>query len=482
MPEMMGKTPYCNSFNSLFKINGRTVDVNPYNKYVQSIYNSVILIRMTSLANNTYELNAGLMNITVATASNLCSLLTLWIIYKCQRWNAYVQIILSMTVSQLLYDTSFYFLLNGSDTSFYIQEFLSSFAGAATTLWTNVMSGVVLYLVTTRKSMDIESMYVYFFSGIVVVSLLLATMTCVYLTDSIQRDYAYGFYMVFRGLSICFNIISYLFISRNLNEIGSSSRYASTRAPLQTLAARMKYYPIVQILSRAWPTYYEVTYGFSKLHNKVYATNNALEIASLYLFAIFLPIAGIGYFIVFLAMQPLAWYNLKFMFGCAKPTKNNSQRRGVSYTYTALGQSDLSAHQFALLEEEISNIESVDHSLPATEQYSLADSGPNNFESRSTISTHHLVSTGTRQQLQSYDDMDERELFRQLRTIDSASTRTASSDVSSNGNAIHSRFLHVDTGGSTATTNSHVNNSAYDSSMKGSVGGSRGKSVASSRT
>jgi hypothetical protein len=424
---------------------------------------------MTELANSVYELNAGLICTTVASASNICSLLTLYLIWKSKRWNAYVQIILSMTVSQLLYDISFYFLLNGSDLAFYFQEFLSSYAGAATALWTNVVSGVVMYLVVTRKSMDIEKQYCYFFSFISTISLLLAVTGCVYLNSDVRkRDICYDAYIAFRGVSILFNIVSYFVISRNLNEIGISSRYSSIRAPLQLLSSRIKYYPIVQILSRAWPTYYEIAYGFSKLHNKVYAVNNMQEIVSLYLFAFFLPIAGIGYFIVFLSMQPLAWHNFKVLLGLAKPLKQ-SQRRGLSYT--VLGQTDLSDHQFALLEDEIANGESLDHQSNNTPGYSTADdrsAHAEQFEARSTMSNHHLITTASRQHYRSsYDDMDERELFRQLRALTSSDDST-----SSTGQIVQTKFMNVDT-----TSGNPSVGSTHDSSLKGS----RGKSTTSSQ-
>jgi len=74
-------------------------------------------------------------------------------------------------------------------------------------------------------------------------------------------------------------------------------------AAIQLLASRLKYYPLIQLLSRSAYTWYELQFGFT--FNP--ATETANQYAAQCLVALITPSGAVGYFIVFLCMQPYAW-------------------------------------------------------------------------------------------------------------------------------------------------------------------------------
>jgi hypothetical protein len=86
-----------------------------------------------------------------------------------------------------------------------------------------------------------------------------------------------------------------------------------TKDLLVILAARLKYYPLVQIITLVGTAWWEFEYGF---HLSSLDGNTQFSVSksfSFYLFCICAPSASIGYFIVFLLVHPLAWKRFQRM-------------------------------------------------------------------------------------------------------------------------------------------------------------------------
>jgi hypothetical protein len=156
---------------------------------------------------------------------------------------------------------------------------------------------------------------------IFVPSLIVAALVVAYYGQYPMFEIANQVYYWVRIGSILFNIIIHCLISYKLNAMGfqhtdrkSGSGSFSTHRddPVRVLASRIKYYPIVQIVSRAGAAWYELAYGFDT--DSYSADLSLTQTISLYFYGICVPTAGIGYFLVFLIVQPAAYEHLMKAF------------------------------------------------------------------------------------------------------------------------------------------------------------------------
>lgn len=199
----------------------------------------------------------------LATASLVATLITLYLIYDMNRWNGYMLLIFNLTLFQALYDVSFYFLMAFRNYAcFQIFTFLATFSGLAVSLWTNIISFVLFYIVMRMRSFHIKSYIKYFFAAIVLISGIMASLCVIFSANhnDIKLYRLQHNYYFFRILSIIVNISIHIAIQAKLYHLGLSSlnnikaggRYVNIKAindPLKILAARLKYYPIVQIVT-----------------------------------------------------------------------------------------------------------------------------------------------------------------------------------------------------------------------------------------
>ena len=89
-----------------------------------------------------------------ATISLLASLLTLYLIKRLKKWNGYIQLVVSLTVCQIIYDISFFFLPLSTMWGEYIYVFLNTFGGLASSLWSNVIILVTARIVILLRTVD----------------------------------------------------------------------------------------------------------------------------------------------------------------------------------------------------------------------------------------------------------------------------------------------------------------------------------------
>ncbi len=259
------------------------------------------------------EFIAGMLLLALALFSIICTITTLWLIYDMKRRNGYLLLIWNLTISQFMYDLPFFML------PFYknrvcedVMNFMFIFAGMAVALWTNVISLVLYYIVEYLQSFDIYGYYPIFAGCIFIPSCVLASLAIVYYGKYNHFELIY--YWI-RIASILFNLIIHAMISYKLQVMAqpvssSTVAIAPKDDPVRVLASRIKYYPIVQIVSRAGAAWYEFAYGFtSDSYSK--RDMSPTQTISLYFYGICVPTAGIGYFIVFLIVQPAAYQHLK---------------------------------------------------------------------------------------------------------------------------------------------------------------------------
>ena len=79
---------------------------------------------------------------------------------------------------------------------------------------------------------------------------------------------------------------------------------ASLYKPVQELARRLEYYPIVQLISLSGMVWYFFGYNLKILGP---SHNETIRMFAWYTYSVLTPSAGIGYFIVFMKVQPYAY-------------------------------------------------------------------------------------------------------------------------------------------------------------------------------
>ncbi len=186
--------------------------------------------------------------------------------------------------------------------------FFTTFAGTATSLWTNIISFILYSIVQNLHSFDVYGYFKIFFFSIMIPSIALAILDVVYYDNAPIYNVLKNFYYWLRIASIVFNIIVHGMISFKLSRMGFSEE-TKRQDPVRVLASRLKYYPIVQVVTRVGAAWYEAAYGFDTqtFDDKM----GVKQQVSLYFYAICVPSAGLGYFLVFLWVQPRALALLK---------------------------------------------------------------------------------------------------------------------------------------------------------------------------
>jgi hypothetical protein len=252
----------------------------------------------------------------------VCSMLTLWIIYRMNRINGYLKLIIALTVSQLCYDFSIVLVLFNWSPIVFLYIAIRSMSGLWATFVTNILSFVVLYTVWTSSVIDLAKNIRYILPTFFIPATLygiIAPYVIFYSSDSVAHIVTSIYYWI-RVASIIFNICSYLAMVYKLNQIDSLSCFSSqsstlpsrlkvAQSPLWALAHRLKYYPIVQIITRLPVAIHEYSFG----HDYNYPTDGSLRAKlSLLAYVLFLPAAGLGFFLVFITVCPGAAQQLKF--------------------------------------------------------------------------------------------------------------------------------------------------------------------------
>eukprot|EP01033_Poteriospumella_lacustris_P012923 gene12923-9243_t len=227
---------------------------------------------------------AGSLVLVITTISIVASLTTIHIMNKMNVWNGYVLLVYAVAVAQTFYDVSFYFLLGGSDEmGFCLYRAWNSASGVSVILWINVMSTLVFYTTLYMVSFRVKDYFYHMSCVIIALSLLMGIpdfITCLREPNDNQTNWIYY----------------------GIRDIGLRRK---TNDLLVVLVRRLKYYPIVQVISRVAALIWDAQYGFGEY---TWAQNKSvMEVVVQILYDITNPCAGIGYFLVFLWVQPSAY-------------------------------------------------------------------------------------------------------------------------------------------------------------------------------
>jgi hypothetical protein len=213
-----------------------------------------------------------------------------------------------MTWSLLLYDLTFYLqvvaLVNHG--AYLINVFMSFTFGIAVSLWTNVMTMIVVYIVLNLKSVDILAHFPKYVVAIYSFSVIYASVYFI-LEDPVKKNDVNEGYNIIRFMSIMLNLLGYVFVVRKLDGMGKSA--GKHLRSVQVLAARIKYYPIFQLITRLPVSIFQFMYGAQVSDASESLTG--FKALLLFISGLFGPLTGVCYFVIFLRMQPRAMLHFR---------------------------------------------------------------------------------------------------------------------------------------------------------------------------
>jgi hypothetical protein len=191
------------------------------------------------------------------------------------------------------------------DLALILQDFIPSIifvffnylGWTAATLFSNLMSTLLLYIYISEKSISIKSNYIYYCS-ITIIPALINSIITLYYFDTQYQLMNLRIQVYFRLISIFYNIIILIILKTKIEYNGPSSV-----SSIYIFTHRLKYYIFVLIFARFWSTWYEIQYNISQQNNDPESAS-ILQNLVWVMAGLFTPSAGIGYFIVFVNMHP----------------------------------------------------------------------------------------------------------------------------------------------------------------------------------
>lgn len=247
--------------------------------------------------------------------SSSCSSSVLIMIKRLGIWNLHLSLIFAMTSFELLYDLFFFSCM--VDTGNFGLTVLSNIAvclgGTTSSLLSNVIALVALYVVYYRRTIDIMP---YYFLIIAIASIPGMVVIIMYIMVLSNAKYQYlvdigltGIYYYTRLASIGINFVCSITTAVTIHRMKSlhNSRSAAEQA-INRLSTRMFYYPVVQAIGRSGCAWYEMEYGYNyQLDRTVnldppYTSNSQFAVQCW--MTICIPLIAVGYLVIFLIMQP----------------------------------------------------------------------------------------------------------------------------------------------------------------------------------
>lgn len=296
----------------------------------------------------------------VAFFGSLGCIATLLLIYDMNRWNGYMRLIFNLTSCQLLADIAFFFFSynlkeNNSDV-FPAQLFFFTIGSVSVALWTNLISCALFLVVVHKQNFNFLKNFNRTIAIIMFPGTALAILFVIY---------GHQYYKEIQGTviwiqiaSVIFNLAVHAIVTKVLHDMAqkertisqqsvdheprntissTSTKYnASLYSPIRELAERLKYYPVVQIVCMLGLIWFFFSYI---LNLGVGPQDDAtLKLISWYSYSILSPAGGIGYFIVFLKVQPYAYNRLilRLRLFCRLPVDRTMSAHSDAYRISGI--------------------------------------------------------------------------------------------------------------------------------------------------
>jgi hypothetical protein len=197
--------------------------------------------------------------------------------------------------------------------------------GIVSGLYSNVIGLIAVYVIAYRNVFELENYFplvdlicilpslatfIVFAFGVFEPSLQLVKISILYM----------NFYI--RLISIFLNFFCYAYTAFLVHRLVGEGKQSNSMGKDQneailSLVSRLKYYPLVQAIARSGPSLDRAINGVTDL--------NTDDVSPIKIYnAVTVPSAGLGYFLVYLLMQPQAWNDFKNLICCRYISSSSS--------------------------------------------------------------------------------------------------------------------------------------------------------------
>ena len=130
----------------------------------------------------------NIISVSFSVIALLCSITILILIKKMGQWNPQISLIWWMSVCQCTYDASFFGYISQTENKviYETSAFFQLFGGVSVTLFTNVITFLLLYVIVYRKNLDV---FKYFHLVLMFTLSPAVTVGIMYLTNAKNMDY-----------------------------------------------------------------------------------------------------------------------------------------------------------------------------------------------------------------------------------------------------------------------------------------------------
>jgi hypothetical protein len=208
--------------------------------------------------------------ITMTCISTISSVLTLVILYRMRtllRGNAYLRIVLHVCMCQMIYDFGFWLECENSSALEDLGSYIQRLFGTATSLWTFLISSMLLYTVLELKSAQFVSAHLNLIAGIIMVTCIALTTPTLFPANYTSKSTPSWYYWL-RLTVIMYCIVGQWIINGRLRWLNKQADkiclsrppafdYARVSAVLRALVEKMWFYPIVQVVTRGGAVWIE---------------------------------------------------------------------------------------------------------------------------------------------------------------------------------------------------------------------------------
>jgi hypothetical protein len=256
--------------------------------------------------------------IVAFVVGSLSSSMLVYLTLDIKVWNSFHRMIFWMSATQLMYDLlqpSFSFPLKDS----WYAVLICLVFGVTSFLISTLLGFSVLYVLYFKTIFNFRKWWLPLAIFIAGPNIVMVTIVIVgfYKNDAVMYTNGFDIATYLRIICLFINLLLFLaskYLVDSLTGFNKDSIAAKSSSviAMKVLVGRLKYYALVQALSRVPGSIYEFTYGFNFGY---YKTNTFRFVLDVICFESSI-IAPVGFLIIYLRMQPKAMEQLRNRFPC----------------------------------------------------------------------------------------------------------------------------------------------------------------------
>lgn len=263
-------------------------------------------------------------------------------------FNGFAIIICSLAVSTLIYNISFYFHFEQSQSwGEAIALLVEMFGDLSMGVWTNIISITLFRIVFTLSNVNIlKELWIY-----ILLNISLSLGITIYCAsdgglDLTPTSSSFRIYYFIRTTQVLINLflyaITYWKVNHLSTEVNLGKLTASQAEAVSALIGRMRYYGVVQISTR----FFASCYALNTSTRAVVGLHYAAVLTS--------PLCGIGYFFVYVYLQPVLKSELGKLLSKWFPwlQKKNHETVSLRLSYT-ITMNDIELAEIIKRESEV---------------------------------------------------------------------------------------------------------------------------------